>query len=105
MQEDVVIGLNSITGTLKYIADYSSAGYTGDEESGNFLALHISSVEGATIKAEVIGGVHGEVTLDEDGLLISRIANNTQQIKITATKDEASAVSIYDLTYLTLNAQ
>lgn len=89
LQSDVTVGSEGIGGTLKYVADYSSAGYSGGEESGNFLVLHaeVPETEGVTITAELIGGVHGPVTLDPDGLLISRITSTTQQIKFTATKD------------------
>lgn len=102
MQDDIEIDGTSITGTLKYIADYSSA-FSGDEASGNYIALHFGvDVEGATLKAQVIGGDHGAVTLDEDGICIFRIKNNAQSIKITASKDGEEYSKIYDLTGITL---
>lgn len=89
LQSDVSIIKNKVNGTLKYIADYSSAGYTGDEESGNFLVLHFATEEeGSTITCELINGVHGPTTLDADGLCIFRIANkSTQTIKVVASKE------------------
>lgn len=88
LQANVSVGSEGIGGTLKFINDYSAAGYTGDEKSGNFLVVHASvpEVEGVTIVAEIIGGVHGPVTLDADGILISRIRSTTQMIKFTASK-------------------
>ena len=97
----------TIRGTVKYIADYSSAGYTGDEKSGNFLVIHaeVPDVTGVTLTAELIGGTHGVQTLDEDGILISRITNkNSQMIRIVARKDGYDPVSkTFSLKRLTLS--
>lgn len=97
-----IINGNSVVGELKYISDYSSAGYTGDEKDGHFLALKCTAESGATITCQVIGGRHGASTLDADGLVICRIANNTQTIKITATKSGQSETRVLSLTGLVL---
>lgn len=105
LQDDIEISGTSITGTLKYIADYSSA-FSGDEASGNFLALHFDSdVEDVVLTVEVVGGFHGPVTLDADRISVLRIANTEQKIKITATAGGESYSKIYDLTGLTLNEE
>lgn len=107
LQSDIEIGDTGITGTVKYIADYSSAGYTGDEESGNFLVLHadVPDFEGATIVAELVNGVHGPVTLQEDGIVIFRIADkSSQKVKFVASKTGYPSVTkVFDLSGLTLN--
>lgn len=54
------------------------------------------------LKAEVIGGVHGETTLDDDRIVVFRIANTEQKIKITASKNGESYSKIYDLSGLVL---
>lgn len=84
LQSDIVIGENEIRGTLKYVTGYT--GFSGEPElqSGNFLALHITTNDGAPISVELIGGKYGPVTLDEDGLIILRIANKEQRVKITS---------------------
>lgn len=104
LQTNVVVGTNAITGTLKYVADYSSAGYTGDEKSGNFLVFHSESTDADSISIEVVGGVHGEKTLDpSDGIAICRIANNAQKIRVKAYKDGTVAnVKTYSLADLVL---
>ena len=105
LQSDIEIDGDTISGTLKYIADYSSAGYTGDEQSGNFLVLHFETEEeGSTITIELVGGVHGPKELDEDGLAIFRIANkSTQTIKVVASKTGyTDTVRKFKLTGLTL---
>lgn len=101
LQENIVVADAGITGTLKYISDYTSA-FSGAESYGNYLALKCTAESGSVITAELIGGIHGEVTLDSDGLIIFRIASNTQSVKITATKDGVAQTKIYALTNLVL---
>ena len=107
LQEDIVIGTSGIAGTLKYVADYSSA-FGGDLSSGNYLALHITTpdVSGSTITVEIINGTSGPVTLDSDGLWVGRIADkSTQTVKIVASKEGyRSATKTYSLTGLTVNS-
>lgn len=85
LQSNIVIGEDSISGTLKYIEDYSSA-FGGDLAHGNYIALHaeVPDVEDVTITVKVTN----ESTLDEDGNMVLRIADkDTQTITITASKD------------------
>ena len=101
LQDDIIIEGNAIAGTLKYVADYSSA-YGPGEDSGNYIVLKIESEEGAVITGEVVGGVHGPVTLDEDGILISRITDkDSQTIKIVASVEGGGSVTkIFSLSEL-----
>lgn len=83
LQRGVSIKDNKIVGNVKYVSDYT--GFSGDvsEQSGNYLVLHITANNSSPIKAELINGIHGQVTLDEDGILITRITNQaTQSIQI-----------------------
>ena len=89
LQQNVAINNDTVSGTLKYIADYSSA-YGSGEDSGNYLVLHFSTgdVSGSTIKAKLFGGVHGWTTLDSDGILITRVTDkNSQTIVVVANKE------------------
>ena len=82
--------------------------YGPGENSGNYLVLHCTTpgVEAATITSEVIGGVHGPVTLDEDGIVISRITDkDTQTIEVVAYKDGESDSVTLDLSNLVLESQ
>ena len=99
--QDISIAFGGISGTLNYISDYSDA-FSGDEASGHYLAIKCEATDGAVITAEVVGGVHGEVTLDSDGLLVCRIANNLQSIRVTATKNGTSITQNYSLAGLNL---
>lgn len=101
LQENIVVGSNYIAGTLKYVADYSSA-FIGDEASGHYIVIKCEATEGATITVEVVGGLHGASTLDEDGLIVCRIANINQKIKVVATKNGQSNTQIFSLTGLDL---
>ena len=92
LQSDIEIDGTSISGILNYVDDYSAAGFTGDEVSGNFIILHFSvpDVEDATITATT----NGKTTeLDEDGILIARVADkDSQTITVVASKDGYSNV-------------
>lgn len=105
LQENIAIDdSNAVTGTLKYVEDYSSA-FGAGEDSGNYIALKFTSDEGTTITAEVVNGVHGVVTLDEDGILVARIADKSaQSIKVVASKDGVSVTKTFTLTGLICEA-
>ena len=103
LQSGIVVGPDSISGTLKYVTGYT--GFSGDvsEQSGNYLAVHIASDEADSIKIELLGGTTGEKTLDEDGLLILRITDaQSESLKVTAVKGTETATKIYSLAGLTL---
>lgn len=107
LQEDVEVANGAITGTLKYVTGYT--GFSGDvaEQSGNYLALKVTAIDGATITVELINGTVGHpVELDEDGMIVVRIANkSTQSVEVIATKDSLSEVQRFSLTGLTLTPQ
>lgn len=107
LQEDVEVANGAITGTLKYVTGYT--GFSGDvsEQSGNYLAIKVTAVEGATITVELINGTVGHpVTLDEDGMIVIRIADKTtQSVEVVATKDSLSETQRFSLTGLTLTPQ
>ena len=100
LQSDINVADGKITGTLKYIADYSSAFGPG-LDSGNYIALHAESDEDdVTITAEV-----DNVNLVDpaDGNIILRIADkDSQKIKFVANKEgHAPAVKVFNLKDLT----
>jgi hypothetical protein len=63
-------------------------GFSGDpaEQSGNYLALHATADDGAVIQAKLQGSPLDWVTLDEDGIIISRLHDNSGIIQFRATK-------------------
>lgn len=106
LQTGIVVGNDAITGTLKYVSDYSSAFGPG-EDSGNYLCLHCESeTDGAVITVEVVNGTSGPSTLDEDGLIVCRIADkDAQSIRVIATADGKTNTHIYRLSGLTCQGE
>ena len=102
---DIAITDHKITGTLKHITGWTA--FSGDptEQEGNYLAVKATAAEGATITAQVIGGTHGPVTLDEDGILIARIQNVGQKLQFKATTDAGTQTITYDLSGLNLQEE
>ena len=105
LQSDINVTDTAITGTLKYVTDYT--GFSGDvsEQSGNYLALHIDTNEPAdSITVELVNGTLGHpVTLDSDRLIIIRITNKaTQKVRVVVNKDGMQQVKEYSLAGLTL---
>ena len=104
LQENVAISGREITGTLKLVTDYTGFSSATDEQSGNYLALHVTQEpEDATVTVELIGGKNGAVELDDDGLIALKIADTAKQsVKVTVTNGEDTATKTYSLKGLTL---
>jgi len=88
LQSNVLIGNNTINGTLKYVDDYT--GFSSDPtlQVGNFIAIHATVAEDvdATIQVTVSNPVYS--TLDEDGIAVLRIADkDSQTIKVVASAE------------------
>lgn len=106
LQTGVRIGSNAITGTLKYVEDYTGFSSKTEEQSGNYLVIHAADADADSVTVEVVGGTSGPRTLDSDGIIVLRIANkNTQSIQVKSYKNGAViATKNYSLTGLTLEA-
>ena len=108
LQSSVSVRNSAITGTLLDIPTtsefYTNAGFDASKGT-HFLGLLITAVEGASIGVEVIGGQSEgpPVTLDADGIIILQIANKSEKIKVTVTKDADTETKTYVLTGLTLS--
>ena len=100
MQENVVFGTNSVTGTLHYIDDYSSA-FGPDEDSGNYIVFHaeVPDFSGATITATM----DNTSTLDSDGIAVFRVRDkSTQTLTVVASATGYDSVTrTYSLSGLT----
>lgn len=87
LQSNIVIDDDSISGTLKFVDDYT--GFSGDTslQSGNFIVIHVS-VPGFENDAVISVKVTNPVTLDDDGIAVLRIADkNLQTITVVASVD------------------
>lgn len=100
LQSNIVVGNDAITGTLKFISDYSTAFGPG-EDSGNYLAIHASvpGVDDVTLTVTVTN----PSVLDADGICVCRIADkSTQTITVVASKEGYESVTKeFDLSGLT----
>lgn len=100
LQENIEISDdNVISGTLKYVTDYT--GFSGNvaEQQGNYLALHfdVPDVDGVTLT------VNG-TTLDTDGVIVLIVDDTTKKVRATASKAGYPDVTkTYTLAGLTLN--
>lgn len=109
LQTNVNVSRTAVTGTLKYVTGYT--GFNSSEaieQEGNYLALDFSTdmdAKGATVKVELVNGTKGEVqlTYPSDMFCVFRVTDkNTQNIRVTATKDGATSTRELDLSGLVL---
>jgi hypothetical protein len=102
LQSEVSVSGDTISGTLLYVDDYT--GFSGDpaEQAGNYLVVKCTADEGDTIVLDLIGGTHGPVTLDSDGISIGRITSTEQSVRFVASKNGMTQTKTYALSDLTL---
>lgn len=102
LQANVVVNDDFIQGTLKHVVDYT--GFSGDPDlqSGNYLALKISGVEGATTTVEVLGGSRAghPKTIDDDCLVVRVEDKTKEKLKFVSTLDGDSITRILSLSSL-----
>jgi len=90
-----------ITGTLKYVDDYT--GFSGDPDlqEGNYLVFHaeVPDEDGVTITATM----DNTSTLDSDGIAVFRVRDkSTQTLTVVASKEGYESVTkVYSLSGLT----
>ena len=101
LQSDVAVGDDAITGTLAYVSDYTGFSEDTDLQAGNFLALHFDVSPGASL-AVTLG--EDSVDVDEDGIVVLRIADKDEQITATATRGDETVTVTYGLTGLDLES-
>lgn len=105
LQENVSIGSNAITGTLKHVTGYTGFSSKPAEQEGNYLVIHAVAENADKITVELVGGTKGPVTLDDDGIIIIRVTNPaTQTVKVVATNGAKKSTKVYSLTGLTLES-
>lgn len=93
MQSDIEIANGKITGESKYVTGYVGFSSNVSEQSGNYLALKATAVDGATI---VFNGLR-DVTLDADGEIVIRLRSGVNKLKFTATKGDVTEFIEYSI--------
>lgn len=94
LQENIAVGANSITGTLKYVTGYTGFSSNEAEQSGNYLCLYTPLPADTTVTMELVGGTSGVKTLD-DGIMVLRVTSNTQSLRLIATKGDTTVTKVY----------
>lgn len=109
LQNGVKISDKTISGTLKYITDYTEFSSVTEEQKGNYLALDFSDNwltdnDPTKFTVELKGGTKGPVTLtDSDSFCVFRVTNkDTQTIEVVSTDSTGTSTSTYSLSGLTL---
>lgn len=100
-QENVRLSGTFISGTLKYVDDYSGFSSDTSLRSGNYIVIHatVPGNDDVTITVKVTN----TVTLDDDGIAVLRIADKSSQtITVVASKDGYESVTrVFKLDRLT----
>lgn len=104
-EDDIVIGDRDITGTLNYVSDYTDFSGNEEEQSGNYLAIHVSTpdVNDTTLSVKVS---QWDAT-DADGYYVIRVVKGyTDKILVKASKEGyPDVIREFDLTGLTLTPE
>lgn len=101
LQKDIAISANNITGTLKYIDDYT--GFSGDpeEQVGHFLAFKVDFDEDYdSLTVETASS--GEQTLDSDKTMVLRIVKKAPFTVRAYKNSKCVSVKSYDVDQLVL---
>ena len=100
LQTGVSIADTRVSGTLNYVDNFEKFNEADiEEQKGNFLAIKVKeATEGKIVTAKISGtGTKGKsVTLDSDGILISRISDNDNKITLSI-EDKEKILILEDL--------
>lgn len=101
-----IIGDDSITGTLKYVTDYTD--FSGDPslQQGNYLALKFTAdtADKVEVGLDPTEG-SGMVELDSDMNIVLRVANHKKQVVVVKVyKDSQVDTHTYNLDGLVCEA-
>lgn len=99
LQENIKVSANAISGTLKYVTDYT--GFDTELKDGNYLCVYTAIPADTTVTMELVGGTSGVKTLD-DGIIVLKVTSNTQYLRLIATKGDITVTKVYSFTNLTL---
>ena len=105
LQSDVIVGESAITGTLKYVDDYTGFSSKVEEQTGNYIVIRASVAD--TADATISVKVTNPVVLDSDGIAVLRIADkDSQTITVVASDGENESVTkVYELSGLTCETE
>ena len=108
LQSGVKFGANAITGTLKYIENWTWFDSNPEINTGNFLVFKSALTGADKITAQLIGAKvnPGPIELDSDGIAIFHITDkDTQMVQVVAYKDGMTCQKLYTLNGLTCETE
>lgn len=104
LQTNVEIEGTSLKGTIKYVSNFTEFSENSYEQSGNYLALKVTSnAPAAKVTVELLGGSSPICKSAGDNLYVMRITNaSSQSVRISAIDGRDSKTDIYALSGLTI---
>lgn len=100
LQSGMEVHGDDITGTLKYVTDYTGFSGSTELQSGHYIAFKVNTELTDDIYVELYNGYSGPVKLDNDRDIVIRIADLETQTKITITCGDL--IREFNITGLTL---
>ena len=106
LQKDVVVGDDTITGSLYRVTGYTGYSEDTEKQSGYYLALHVDTGDATDVETavEMIRGEASEAAvMDENGAAVMRYSSGgsaaiaASAVKVTATRGEETAAKTYTL--------
>lgn len=106
LQSNIAIEGDVVSGTSKYVTDYTEFSSNEEEQKGNYLALKFEATNSTNITCQLSEATSTPdlVELDSDGIFIARLHSNTQTITVVATGTK-STTTVLKLTGLTLEPE
>lgn len=103
LQSDVAVSNGVVSGTLKYVTDYTGFSSDPAEQSGNYVALKFEG-NADTVKVKMEPSYSGGnwSTLDADRTCVFRVHDTTQKIIVQQTIGSNTVSSQVSLSGLTL---
>lgn len=88
LQENVVISGTTITGTLKYVTDYTGFSGKASEQKGNFFAFYcpMAKETGVTVNVKAASGTLWPID-STDGIIVLQIKDKNKPILLIASKE------------------
>lgn len=106
LQYGITMKGNVISGTLKQVTDYTGFSSEEEDQEGHYLAMKYEPTPSdSSVYVELVNGTVGERKLDEDHIMILKIADPKEQsIKVRVVNDDSDeeTTSNYSISGLVL---
>lgn len=104
LQSGIVVGSNAITGTLKYVSDYTGYSEDPEDQKGNYIALHMA-VPGEE-DVSISCGIGTTSAVGSDGIAVLIVKSLATPITVTASKAGYDSVTkTFNISNLVLESE